>query len=70
MEQEQEKKKFITTAISYANSTPHIGHAFEFIIADALSRYYRMKGEETFFLTGNMNNMMQLAQLAQLMQII
>jgi len=46
------KSRFITTAISYANGPPHIGHAFEFIIADALTRFYKMKGENTFFLTG------------------
>ena len=33
--------KLITTAISYANGPPHIGHAFEFIIADALKRFYK-----------------------------
>lgn len=36
-------KKFITTTLPYANSKPHIGHAFEFIIADAIARYYRNK---------------------------
>ena len=36
-------KKFITTTLPYANSVPHIGHAFEFIIGDAISRYFRNK---------------------------
>ena len=37
------EKKFITTTLPYANSVPHIGHAFEFIIADCIARYYRNK---------------------------
>lgn len=36
-------KKFITTTLPYANSKPHIGHAFEFIIGDVLSRHFRAK---------------------------
>jgi methionyl-tRNA synthetase len=43
---------YITTAISYANGPPHIGHAFEFVIADAIARFYRMNGKNVFFLTG------------------
>lgn len=36
-------KKYITTTLPYANSVPHIGHAFEFIIGDAIARYNRGK---------------------------
>ena len=43
---------FITTAIDYTNGAPHIGHAYEKILADVLARYHRLKGEEVFFLTG------------------
>ena len=42
----------ITTAIDYTNSPPHIGHAYEKVLADVLARYHRLKGEEIFFLTG------------------
>ena len=42
----------ITTAIDYTNSAPHIGHAYEKVLADVLARYHRLKGEEIFFLTG------------------
>ena len=42
----------ITTAIDYTNSAPHIGHAYEKILADVLARYHRLKGEKVFFLTG------------------
>ncbi|MDA7535787.1 methionine--tRNA ligase [Akkermansiaceae bacterium] len=44
--------KFITTAIDYPNGKPHIGHAYEKILADVLTRYQRLKGEEAYFLTG------------------
>lgn len=37
--------KLITTAIEYPNGLPHLGHAYEKIIADALARYQRLKGE-------------------------
>lgn len=43
---------FITTAIDYPNGKPHIGHAYEKVLADVLTRYQRLKGIETYFLTG------------------
>jgi methionyl-tRNA synthetase len=43
---------FITTAIDYTNSAPHIGHAYEKVLADVIARYHRLKGEKVFFLTG------------------
>jgi methionyl-tRNA synthetase len=43
---------YITTAIDYTNSAPHIGHAYEKILADVIARYHRLKGEKVFFLTG------------------
>jgi methionyl-tRNA synthetase len=46
------KTFYITTAIDYTNSPPHIGHAYEKVLADVISRYYRLKGEKVFFLTG------------------
>jgi methionyl-tRNA synthetase len=46
------KPFFITTAIDYTNGAPHIGHAYEKVLADVLARYHRLKGEEVFFLTG------------------
>ncbi len=47
-----DKTFFITTAIDYTNAAPHIGHAYEKILADVLARYHRLKGEDAFFLTG------------------
>jgi methionyl-tRNA synthetase len=43
---------FITTAIDYTNAAPHIGHAYEKVLADVIARYHRLKGDEVFFLTG------------------
>jgi methionyl-tRNA synthetase len=46
------KTFFITTAIYYTNSSPHVGHAYEMVLADVIARYHRLKGEKVFFLTG------------------
>jgi methionyl-tRNA synthetase len=46
------KPFYITTAIDYTNGAPHIGHAYEKVLADVIARYHRLKGEEVYFLTG------------------
>src|SRR5215471_7684998 len=46
------KTFFITTAIDYTNSPPHVGHAYEKVLADVIARYHRLKGEKVFLLTG------------------
>lgn len=46
------KPFFITTAIDYTNGAPHIGHAYEKVLADVLARLHHAAGEEVFFLTG------------------
>lgn len=43
---------FLTTAIDYTNGSPHIGHAYEKVMADVLARYRRFRGDEVHFLTG------------------
>ncbi len=43
---------YITTPIYYPNDRPHIGHAYNIIIADTLARYHRLAGEDVLFLTG------------------
>ncbi|MFN5578972.1 MAG: class I tRNA ligase family protein, partial [Akkermansiaceae bacterium] len=43
---------FLTTAIDYTNGSPHIGHAYEKVMADVIARYHRLSGEKTYFLTG------------------
>ena len=46
------KKFYITTAIDYPNARPHLGHAYEKIVADSIARWHRLRGEDVFFLTG------------------
>jgi len=46
------KRFYITTAIDYVNGQPHLGHAYEKIIADVIARSRRSLGQEVFFLTG------------------
>ena len=43
---------FITTAIDYTNAPPHIGHAYEKVLADVVARWHRERGRPVFFLTG------------------
>jgi len=43
---------YVTTPIYYVNADPHIGHAYTTIVADVLTRFHALAGEETFFLTG------------------
>ena len=45
-------KFYVTTSIAYTNAEPHIGHALEMLQADVMARYHRLKGDETWFLTG------------------
>ena len=43
---------YITTAISYPNGAPHIGHAYEAIAADTIARFQRARGRDVRFQTG------------------
>ncbi len=45
-------KFYVTTPIYYVNDKPHIGHAYTTIVGDVLSRYHRLLGVPTYFLTG------------------
>ena len=56
---------FITTAIDYPNSRPHIGTAFEKIGADVQARFRRMEGESVHFLMGNDENTIKVPQKAR-----
>lgn len=46
------EKYYITTAIAYASSKPHIGNTYDAIVADAIARYKRARGYDVFFCTG------------------
>lgn len=59
------KKFYVTTAIDYVNARPHIGHAFEKVLADALIRWHKLKGDKTFFLTGTDENAQKNVQAAK-----
>ena len=49
-----EKKKFyITTAIAYASSKPHIGNAYDIVLADMIARYKKMMGFDVYLMTGS-----------------
>lgn len=56
---------YITTAISYPNGRPHIGHAYEAIAADAIARFQRMHGREVRFLTGTDEHGLKMVQTAR-----
>ncbi len=43
---------YITTAIDYPNAKPHIGHAYEKVVADCIARWHTIRGDDVFFLTG------------------
>lgn len=43
---------YLTTAIDYTNGSPHIGHAYEKVMADVIARYRRLRGDDVYFLTG------------------
>ncbi|MFA6988674.1 MAG: methionine--tRNA ligase [Candidatus Gastranaerophilaceae bacterium] len=47
------KKFYITTAIDYVNGLPHIGHAYEKIASDVISRHFKQRKTDVFFLTGS-----------------
>ena len=59
------KRFYITTAIDYVNGQPHLGHAYEKVIADVIARSRRMLGEEVFFLTGLDEHGQKVQQAAQ-----
>jgi len=48
----EKDKKYFTTAISYVNGKPHLGHAYEAILTDTFTRYSKLFGYDSFMLTG------------------
>jgi methionyl-tRNA synthetase (EC 6.1.1.10) len=65
------KKKnsfYITTAIDYPSGKPHIGHAYEKILADVIARWQRRKGKEVFFLTGTDEHGQKIEKYAKAQQ--
>jgi methionyl-tRNA synthetase len=58
-------KFYITTAISYPNGRPHIGHAYEMIATDAIARFQRLDGKDVYFLTGTDEHGIKMLQTAR-----
>jgi methionyl-tRNA synthetase len=58
-------KFYVTTSIAYVNARPHIGYAMEVIQADVLARFHRLKGDDTFYMTGTDEHGMKLVQTAK-----
>ena len=56
---------YITTPIFYASGDPHLGHAYSGFIADALKRYYQLKGTDAFLLTGTDENGQKIERTAE-----
>jgi methionyl-tRNA synthetase len=59
-----EKTFGISTAISYPNGAPHIGHAYEVIATDAIARFKRLDGYEVLFTTGTDEHGLKIQQTA------
>src|ERR1700752_4604990 len=55
---------YITTAISYPNGPPHIGHAYEVVATDAIARFMRLDGYDVYFLTGTDEHGQKMQQTA------
>src|SRR5499426_3067564 len=55
---------YVTTAISYPNGPPHIGHAYEAIATDAIARFMRLDGYDVYFLTGTDEHGQKMQQTA------
>ena len=58
------KPVYLTTPLYYVNAAPHIGHSYTNVAADCLARYYRLKGEPVFLLTGTDEHGQKIEQAA------
>ena len=56
---------YVSTAIPYVNAKPHLGFALEIIQADAIARYLRLRGYDTFFMTGADENSLKNVRAAE-----
>lgn len=59
------KPFYITTAISYVNGVPHLGHAYESILTDVMARFMRLDGYDVKFLTGTDEHGEKVAKTAE-----
>ncbi len=56
---------YITTAISYVNGAPHVGHAYELVLTDVIARFRRLMGDTVYFLTGTDEHGQKVQQAAR-----
>jgi methionyl-tRNA synthetase len=56
---------YVTTPIYYVNDAPHIGHAYTTVVADALARWHRLLGDDTWFLTGTDEHGLKIQRAAE-----
>lgn len=56
---------YITTPIYYPNAEPHLGHAYTTLLCDAATRYRRLVGTESYFLTGTDENTEKVVEAAE-----
>jgi methionyl-tRNA synthetase len=63
--QDAKPRFYITTAISYPNGRPHIGHAYELVATDVVARFMRLDGHDVFFLTGTDEHGQKMLQTAR-----
>lgn len=59
------KKFYITTAIDYPNAEPHIGHAYQKIVADVLARWHKLIQDDVWFLTGTDEHGKKIQEVAE-----
>ncbi|MBI4028978.1 MAG: methionine--tRNA ligase [Candidatus Blackburnbacteria bacterium] len=59
------RKFYVTAAIPYVNSFPHVGHALEFVQTDTIGRYHRLLGEDVLVLSGGDENALKNVQAAE-----
>jgi len=64
-----DRRYYVTTAIPYVNALPHVGFAMELVLADALARHRRLRGDDVRFLTGTDENSLKNVQAAEALGI-
>jgi len=59
------KSYYITSPIFYVNASPHIGHLYTVLLADAQSRFQNLQGRESYFATGTDEHGLKIQQAAE-----
>ena len=65
----ENKKFYLTTAIAYTSSKPHIGNVYEAILADAIVRYKKKDGYDTWFQTGTDEHGQKMEQMSMVKRL-